>query len=318
MAAESIYYPFHLIYQSSAPAALLDEPAVVVDSDPFSESPGPVARAEFHLGETQPIVQEVPDIGSGWYTDLPPAPPRVRYFESTTAFLDDVVVVVGDLVFTESPGPTLRVSAPDSRTDADLTDVPPIGSGWFSNPPPVILRPFVAMPGEPPGDEFEPVAIEDVFSEGPYLLLRRPFHESSSESQLADVQPIGSGWFTNPPPVILRPGYFLNVAEPTVEPVPEIGSGWYMDAPPIVFRPGYYPSTTVLPFDIPGVPFRELCPPLVATLIHQGNLTVVEITNGILKADEVESTIAGFAFLVHQGNLVAEEIIDGTLKVEEC
>lgn len=475
--APSVFYEHHLIYQGSAPAALLeDEP--LVDSEPFSQSPGPVARGLYYEGESQPIVEEVPPIGSGWFDDAPPVVfPRPRYFESTTAFLDDVVVVVvGDLVFTESPGPTLRVLAPPSRTDHDYTDVPPIGSGWFTNPPdlverpgyyespsgyteedgpdfgpgwftnppdpvervefflsttdfeetevppiasgwyddppivvlrpsyipseatfleadvpdigvgwftnppdvverhlyfesrsepqlfqrelgedvftetalpvlripyfespsaiteedvpeigsgwfhnppPVILRPFVAFPGEPPGDLEEGVAVEGAFSEGPYLLLRRPFHESSSEPQLADVQPIGSGWFTNPPVVVLRPGYFLSVAEPTVEPVPEIGSGWYTDAPSIIFRPGFFPSTTELPFDIAGAPI-VVKGPLSAILVHTGQSMAIEVTTGIQKADEVPSTIAGFAFLVHQGNLVAEEITDGTQKADEC
>ncbi len=57
---------------------------------------------------------------------------------------------------------------------------------------------------------------------------------------------------------------------------------------------------------------------LTAELVHTGQSTVEEVNDGIQKADEIESSIAGFAFLVHQGNLVAEEITDGTQKADEC
>lgn len=57
---------------------------------------------------------------------------------------------------------------------------------------------------------------------------------------------------------------------------------------------------------------------LSADLVHSGQSTAVEVTAGIQRVVEVESTVAGFAFLVHQGNLVAEEITDGTQKADEC
>lgn len=541
----SLFYEHHLIYQSSAPAALLDELAVVVDSEPFSESPGPVARAEFHVGEALPMVEEVPDIGSGWYTNLQPAPPRVEYVESaseptveevppigsgwfddappvvfprprffasdsepqvfadavvavgddaftespgpvlrpgfyispsaiteedvppigsgwftnppavverqpfhqslteldltdvpligsgwytnppdvverpsfhlsTTAFeltqvaeigsgwytnlqpapprvlfhpsiteadltdvpnigsgwFDDapsivferqpapsvtdfaedvVVVVLGDLVFTESPGPMLRLWAPDSRSDADLTDVPPIGSGWFTNPPPVILRPrYFESRAEPTVEEVPDIG-SGWYMDAPPVVYRPGFYESPSAITEEDVPLIGSGWFTNPPPVILRPfvahpgeppgdlfeavaaedafsegpylllrrPFYDSVSEPMVEEVPDIGSGWYTNPPPVIYRPGYYPSTTELPFDdlLIGIDVKG---PLSASLVHTGQSMAIEITSGILKVVEVPSTIRGLAFLVHQGNLVAEEITDGTLKADEC
>lgn len=57
---------------------------------------------------------------------------------------------------------------------------------------------------------------------------------------------------------------------------------------------------------------------LTAELVHTGQSTVEEWIDGIQKVDEIESTIAGFAFLVHQGNLEAEELTDGTQKADEC
>lgn len=57
---------------------------------------------------------------------------------------------------------------------------------------------------------------------------------------------------------------------------------------------------------------------LTAELVHTGQSTAEELTDGIQEVDEIESTIAGFAFLIHQGNLVAEEITDGTQQAEEC
>ncbi len=161
----SVYYRHEIIYQSSAPAALLDELVVAaVGDDVFSENPAPVARAELHLGDSQPMVEEVPDIGSGWFTNLQPSSPRVP----------------------------LHLGA----TDVDWTDVPIIGSGWFDDAPPVVLpRPsFFTSESEPQLFADAAVAVgDDVFSPFPAPVLRPGFYASPSAITEEDVPPIGSG-----------------------------------------------------------------------------------------------------------------------------
>ncbi len=211
-----LFYRYVLIYESSMTQAVHAEavPPALGQDMPQMEAPLPVPPIQMQLSTTAVVLDEVADIGSGWWSDPPPPVPPIQMQLSTI--------------------------------DAVLEEIPDIGSGWWSDPPPIVLPfpPVYLLDLEQVAEEaVADTSQEMVFSEspGPVPPIQIQIGSIAFAEEIANI---GSGWWSDPPPPVPPIRMQLSSIEHVLEEIPDIEGGWWSDPPPPV------PPIKVPPGDI--------------------------------------------------------------------
>lgn len=296
---------------------LLDMAEVVVDTSQemvFSESPGPVPPVQVQLGDIEAVLDEVAEIGSGWWTDPPPPVPPVKGQVSTIVFAEEIAeigsgwwtdppplvfphlpvyvldlvdlseVVIDtsqEMVFSESPGPVPAVQIQLSDIEAVLDEIAEIGSGWWSDPPP----PVPPIKGQVSSIEFaeEVEAIEGGWWSDPPPPVPAVKVPPGTIAFALEIAEIGSGWWSDPPPLVPPVKGQVSTTD-FAEEVEAIEGGWWTDPPPIVLPVKVPPGTIAFALEIPDIGSGWWSDPPPIVLPIQMQLSTIEVVN-----EEVEA-----------------------------